>query len=121
MIALSPGELVTMRGELNATLPGTAIIQSRTAAADGQGGQTWVYSGSGTVMARLSPEMLRGSEGEAAGRIMELSPWILTLPAHTAITETDRVVYDGVTYEVSEVMTRVPWEISRRVRLEEVD
>jgi hypothetical protein len=32
-----------------------------------------------------------------------------------------RVVYNSVTYEVVEVLTRTPWELSRRVRLMEVD
>lgn len=122
MIPLSVEELVGMRGELNVTLPGTAIIRRHTVASDGQGGETWVYSGAGTVSARLSPETsLRQAEAEIGGRMAETSSWILTVPAHTDINETDQVIYDSVTYEVSEVLTRVPWEISRRVRLEELD
>jgi hypothetical protein len=121
MLPLSEGELVQMRAELSQTLPGTAVIHTATKASDGQGGFTWTYSPSGTVAARLSPEALRGGEQEIGGRIAEVGQWILTVPRGTTIDEDDRVVYDGVTYEVSEVLTREPWEISRRVRLTEVD
>lgn len=59
-----------MRGELNLSLPGTAVLQSKTAMADGQGGQTWTYSAAGTVDARLSPlggGLSRESETALAG------------------------------------------------------
>lgn len=121
MLALTAGELHLMRGELDQSLPGTAVILSRTATQDGQGGETWTYAASGTVDARLSPAGLQGFEGEAAGRLAELGSWVLTLPAATTVTETDRVTYDTVTYEVTEVLTRVPWEISRRCRVKEFD
>lgn len=121
MLALTDGELVQMRTEVDLTLPGTAIIQTRTTGADGQGGYIQTYAASATVDARLSPEGLRGMEGEMAGRVAEVSPWILTLPAETSITETARVVYNSVTFEVVEVMSRTPWELSKRVRLMEVD
>jgi hypothetical protein len=111
-----------MRVELEQTLPGTAIISPRTLLLDGQGGETWSYAAGGTFPARLSPESsLRQAEAVAAGRVAEMSSWMLTLPAGTLITETDQVLYDGVTYEVNEVMTRVPWELSRRCRLTELD
>jgi head-tail adaptor len=110
-----------MRGELNDTLPGTAVIHSRTTTADGQGGYTQTFAASATVDARLSPEALRGGELAAGGRLAEVSPWILTVAAETSLDETMRVVYNSATYEVVEVLTRTPWELSRRVRLTEVD
>lgn len=120
--ALSEWELVEMRETLNTTLPGTAVILRRTATSDGQGGQLWDYAAAGTVASRLSPiPSLRQAEDEVAGRVAELSAWILTVPAHTDIDELDRVTFNNFTYEVSNVLSRVPWEISRRVRLEKVD
>lgn len=121
MLPLPAGELVRMRTELEQTLPGTAVIQTAVRASDGQGGQSWTYAASGTVSARLSPESLRSDEAIVGSRTAEVSPWILTVPQATTIDEDDRVVYDSVTYEVSEVLTRIPWEISRRVRCVEVD
>lgn len=121
MLPLSSGEIAQMRVTVNAALPGTAVIMAAARASDGQGGQTWTYAAAGTVSARLSPEGLRGGEPVVGERIAEISTWILTLPAHTTIDEDDRVVYAGVTYEISEVLTRAPWELGRRVRVVEVD
>lgn len=122
MLPLASGELVNMRAELEQTLPGTAVIYPPVKTADGQGGQGWNYdTASGTVDARLSPEGNRGGEEIVGSRTAEVSPWILTVPQSTTIDEDDHVVYNGVTYEVSEVLTRIPWEISRRVRVIEVD
>lgn len=121
MLPLTDGELASMRTDLNVSLPGTAVISTPSRVADGQGGFTETFIASGTVSARLSPGGTQGDEGEMAGRIAESSGWILTLPYHTTVTEVDRVTYDSVTYEVAEVLTRKPWEISRRVRLKESD
>lgn len=120
-LPLSTAELVQMRHTADAYLAGTAVIHTATKASDGQGGYAWTYAATGTVAARLSPEMLRGGEASVGSRVAEVSPWILTVPASTSIDEDDRVVYATVTYEVSEVMTWAPWEISRRARLMEVD
>lgn len=120
-LPLSTGELVQMRHTADTYLAGTAVIHTATKTSDGQGGYTWAYAASGTVAARLSPEVLRGDEVVVGGRLAEVSPWILTVPAATSIDEDDRVVYNSITYEVSEVLTGIPWEISRRVRLVEVD
>ena len=121
MLELTSGELVAMRSELGLTLPGTAVIHSRTLTSDSQGGYTQTYAAASTVDARLSPEGLRGNEGQFAGRVAEVSPWILTVPYTTTINEGNRVVYASDTYEVSEVLTRVPWDLCIRARLMEVD
>jgi len=119
-LTLSARELADMRGAVSSHLPGTAVIQAATRTSDGQGGETWTYTASGTVDGRLSPDM-PGGENPVGGRVAEIGNWILTVPFHTTVDEDDRVVYDSVTYEVSEVLTRVPWELGRRVRLTEVD
>ena len=118
---LTAAELARMRDTLELSLPGTAVIQTRTTVGDSQGGYTQTYAAASTVDARLSPEALRGFEGELAGRVAEVSPWLLTVPSTTTVGETDRVVYDSVTYEVTEVLTRVPWDLCVRARLTEVD
>ncbi len=120
-LPLSAGELHSMRHTSDTFLAGTAVIHTATRASDGQGGETWTYAASGTVAARLAPEGLRGGENIVGGRVVEVSPWILTVPFDTTIDEDDRVIYAGVTYEVSEVLTRTPEEIARRVRVVEVD
>lgn len=119
-LPLSGAELVLMRGELNVSLPGTAVLQSKTAAADGQGGQVWTYAAAGTVDARLSPLGKGSPEVEMAARLGVVDPYVLTVASETSIDETYRVVYNSLTYEVRAVMPRVPWEISRRCLVDEV-
>lgn len=116
---LTTAEILGMRSELGRTLPGTAVIHTATKASDGQGGYTWTYAASGTVDARLSP--MSGGEQTVGDRVAEVSPYVLTVAAETSIDADDRVVYDGVTYEVTAVRDRTPWELSRRVEVVEVD
>lgn len=118
---LTTSEIALMRTTIEDALPGTAVIHTSTLASDGQGGWIPTYSASGTVVARLSPEGLRGEEPELAGRISEVRHLVLTIPAETTVSVDDRIVYDGETFDVVEVRDRTPWELSRRVRVVEVD
>ena len=121
-LPLSSVELVQMRDELNLSLPGTAVLHSKTATADGQGGQAWTYAAAGTVDARLSPlnNSSRSAEVALASRLGIVDPYVLTVASETTIDETYRAVFNSVTYEVRAVMPRVPWEISRRCLVAEV-
>jgi head-tail adaptor len=116
-VGLTPWEIHTARETSDAFLPGTAIIQTKTKTSDGQGGETWAYAASGTVDARLAAENTQPRSGEIASRSATATSWVLTIPAATTITNTDRVVFDSITYEVLSIMTRTPEEIARRVRL----
>ena len=116
-VGLTPWEIHTARETSDAFLPGTAVIQSKTKTSDGQGVETLAYAASGTVDARLAADNTQPQAGEIASRTATSTSWILTIPAATAILNTDRVVFDSVTYEVLSIMTRTPEEIARRVRL----
>jgi hypothetical protein len=121
-LPLSTGDIASCRHVADAFLPGTAVILTQGMTSDGQGGYVDAYNASGTVAARLASERLRGDvESSAGGRLAEVGSWVLTVPAGTTVGETDRVRFDSIVYEVSEVLTRVPEEISRRVRLKEID
>ena len=120
-VGLTAWEIHTARETSDAYLPGTAIISSKTATADGQGGQTWTYAASGTVDARLAAENTQPRSGEIASRSASVTSWMLTLPADTTIGATDRVAFDSNTYEVISIMDRDPEEIARRVRLVRID
>ncbi len=119
-VSLGTAELALMRTTIDSALPGTALLLTATKTDDGMGGQTWSYAASGTVTARLSPNGA-GAEALVGDRVARVAPYVLTLPAETTIDEDDRVTYDGVTYEVVDVRDRTPWELSRRVLVEEVD
>ncbi len=122
-IGLTDWEIHTARETSDAFLAGTAVINAKTATSDGQGGQTWAYAArtGGTVDARLAAENTQPRSGEIASRSATVTSWILTLPADTTITNTDRVDFDSDTYEVLSIMDRDPEEIARRVRLVRID
>ena len=115
MLPLSQSELVQMRETSNLAQPGTAVISTPTYTADGQGGSVATFAASGTVSARLAP--LSGSEQIDEDRYSRDDLLVLTLPAETAITASDRVSFNSVTYEVTHVAPWTPWEIARRVRV----
>ena len=113
MLPFGTAEVNYNREDAVRLLPGTAVIQSVTWAADGQGGSVQAFAASGTVSARLGP--LGGQELEYAERLGASNPYSITVPAATSVPVTGRIVYNGGTYEITNVPDRTPWEIVRRV------
>lgn len=114
-------ELTEMRTALQSHLQGTAILYAPTSVSDAQGGASLTYAASGTVDALLAFENMRGdSETQVGDRVAAVSKIVLTVPQSTTIDETYRVSYASTLYQVVEVITRSPMELSRRVRVVEV-
>lgn len=117
---LTAADLASMRAVLEQSLPGTAVIQSGTLASDNGGGYTETFTAAGTVACRIAPVVNRGgAEGETGGRIEADAQYVITLPAETTIETDDRIVADGVTYNVVAVRDR-SWEVSRRVEARKI-
>ncbi len=121
---LTERELNEMRATARSVLPSQAVILSPTRASDGQGGYTLTFLPVGTAIARLASDTNRGSnngETTVGDRLAEVTSWILTLPHDQQVDAKDRVTYEGRTFEVAEVLSWRPWEISKRARCIEVD
>lgn len=114
-MSLSEADISRMRTVAETALPGTAVIQTESFTDDGGGGGTVAWTAAGTVSCRIAP--LSGSEREIADRVAEDATAMLTLPAETAITESDRVITGGETFNVLYVHDRGTWEITRRVEV----
>ena len=120
MAILSDTEIDAMRSVAEATLGGTAIIQTQTLSSDGGGGGTATWTPSGTVACRLVANTPpRDAEPMTGGRITPDADWIVTLPAETSITTERRIVTHGKTLEVAAVSDRT-FEITQRVFANEV-
>ena len=106
-----------MRDEAELALPDTCVIQARTLATDGQGGRTETYATSVTTTCRVAPagQTSQGTEVVRGDGTRTLADWVVTLPYNTSISQTDRIVTGGVTYEVLGVKAPRGWEITRRV------
>jgi len=121
-LPLTGGEITNMQNVVASSLLGTAVIYRQQLTSDGIGGYTETFAAHGTVAARLgrlAPDQFGGQQLVVGGQIVEISSCVFSLPAFTDITETDRLEYAGVTYEVVDVLTRAPDELVRRVRARE--
>jgi len=115
---LDTNDLVQMRADAAALMPGSCVIHTQSTASDGGGGWTETFTAGSTVACRLAS--IGGGERRATGaRVDDRTTHILTVPQGTTIAEKDRVVVSGATYEVTAVRVRNAWEIARRVEVME--
>lgn len=115
---LNASDLKDMRGALNESLPDVCQISRLTPTTDPYGSQSFVYAVFATTRCRVAPSTYLPTEQENAGRLLALTRYVITLPALTDVTEKDRLVIAGRTYEVISVLHRENMEISRRVLCE---
>lgn len=119
-MTLTAADLDCMRTTLATTLPGTAIISRSTQGSDGMGGITDTWNNVGTVAARVSPSG-GGVEMIAGGEFVAATGWVITVPVGTNVTERDRIVYDGQTYEITRTSTPRSYATCIRLDCNEVD
>jgi head-tail adaptor len=114
---ISAAELTAMRGDLTASMPSQVVIERVTLTSDGMGGQTEAWAPVGTVVARVSPRSVAsGLDDIIGGQVLNQTPWMVTVPVGTSVTERDRVVYEAQTFEV--IRTNAPRSFDTCVRLE---
>ena len=110
--------LAGMRETLNDSLPGTAIVQTRTWVSDGGGGGTTSWVAAGTYDCRIAPT--GGADNvdkEIGDRLHPETEFVITLPASFEADTEDRVVTAGGTFEVIGVTEPRTWEISSRLQV----
>lgn len=118
---LSTTEITGMRETLATSLPGTVTISRATYSADGMGGQAETWAAVGTATARVSPAGTGSEAITAGGGVAAVSPWVVTLPAGTDITERDRIGYEGQVLEVVGLDSPRDWALGIRCACREVD
>lgn len=119
---LSDATLDACRNTLHESFPDECNIIHVALASDGAGGQTETVTSTGPVPCRITPLGLgSGAERETAERFTGVSLWILTVPHDTVLTVRDRVVCDGITYEVREVNVQRSWLLCVRAFLVRID
>jgi SPP1 family predicted phage head-tail adaptor len=108
-LLLDNTRLEWIRDAIQRTLPGTAIVQRLALSADGAGGVIESWSAVGTYNARLDPIRTNTQidmVGKAEGFQIDYN---LTLPHNAAIAVGDRVLCDGVIYEVRRLASQHDW------------
>jgi SPP1 family predicted phage head-tail adaptor len=115
---LTAGDIAGMRATADTALPDVATVQRATTVSDGGGGTTTSWADVATVACRIAPA--GGGEGATAGeRVVDESTHVISLPAEADVTELDRLIVGGQTYDVTLVRTWEEWEFSRRVECKE--
>jgi head-tail adaptor len=120
MSLLSDGEITAMRDTADSILPGTVVIQRASAAADGHGGMVPTWSNYATCVCRLDVrdrEITTMTEGAINGALNVVARYTMYFKHDQDITEKDRVVFGGITYEVTAVMGEQSWTIAKRAEL----
>lgn len=100
IVAIPDGEDIARYKEVvSATLADTCTIQSQVQASDGAGGFTHTWSATATVNCRVSIAGER-QVSVIAGILQERIPWAFVMLAGTAVSEEDRILYNGELYDV---------------------
>lgn len=117
---LSASELAGMVTTATGAMPDTCTITRIKYTSDQQGGEQLDWPTVATnVPCRLRPGGGATEEIVAAG-LASVSRWTLTVPALTDILPKDRVLLNGVTYEVVINWGPASWEIDRQCLLIEI-
>ena len=120
--ALDTATITWMRSWVeNNVLPDTCHIMSKTLASDGMGNSvvTW-----GTATANVPCRLdTYGNpvEGQIGGGIEPFRQWILTIPYNETISVQNRILHDGITYEVTGVDDDKSWPVTIGVYLEPIN
>lgn len=117
MTLLGAGELAQIRAEFEACFDSTATVLGYARTPDGGGGFTEAWTPGVTVAANIAP-VGGGESGSRGGRVDARTTNIVTLPAGTVVGAVDRLLVNGVTYEITAVRTRTD-EFTRRCEVKE--
>lgn len=107
-----------MRGTAAAVFNDYVEIWRYVQSDDGFGATTTTWTLHETVPGTVDVDRTQGREGDAGGREMAISRWMITVGAETDVTEKDRLVVNDRTYEIIQVYNRQGMEIARRVLCE---
>ena len=119
-MTLTASDLACMRSAIADTLPGTAVISRSTQSSDGMGGVIDTYANVGTVACRVSPQGA-GLEDIVGGEFVAATGWVITVPQGTSVTERDRVLHSGNTYEIIRTSSPRSYDTCTRLFCNEVD
>ena len=121
-MSLSTAELAQLRADAEDHLPDTCTIQSRSSGRTTDGGVTFAYTNRGAAIeCRLAGLTTQQGEALEGGKLTSLTRWVLTLHHDQTIVETDRVIHDGGTFEVTHLEDTHSNRTARRVYLRKAD
>lgn len=93
-------ELRKMQLEQEKHMPETVYVQRLTRITDDTGGWSEAWVTVATTKGRLGVLKSRAFEGELGSQIQEAQGFVITLPADTALEESDRLQVNGQQYAI---------------------
>jgi len=118
---LTQREIDGMRHTAGDMLPSSCTIQTRTTAADAQGGITATWANSYTNVPCKFSVLQMKEPGFAGAQWHVTTGWVLSIHHDQPIAVGNRVVFGGDTYEVVGVDDDHDWRVLRRVQLRRAD
>jgi hypothetical protein len=124
---LSPAELAAIQLEISANLPlqqdlaaallpDTCLVYRDTPGRSLAGQPIVVADPSPrTIACRVSPTGGGDRERAVAERLIDVNTWDIAMPAGTDVVESDRIVYQGVAFEILAVQGPRSFETERMV------
>ena len=100
-MSLSTLELAQIQAEAERYLPDLCTIQTPARTSDGMGGWTETYANTfANVPCHIW--MQTGEERDVAGRVSEITRWVINVPYDQELTPTQRVVHGAHIYQVND-------------------
>lgn len=118
-MSLRAGEITAMRATVEDLLTDTCAITPQTRTVDG-GGWSDADGEATDISCRYYPER-KPMESIATDRQRGVRHWIVEVPHDTSVNISDRVVVDGLTFDVVGFETRTDALVERLVCAEVVD
>lgn len=116
-VLLSDAELDACREMAELAMPDTCTIQTRTET-NAKGSVVVTYANTYTgVKCRIMPVNRSTTEYARGEKISDEALYVLTVPWDQAISPQDRVVCNGITYEITLVHANHAYRTARRAEL----
>ena len=120
-MTLSTLEIAQLRRDAETYMPGTAILYTKTVTTTTMGGQSESWAAAATVECRLAPQAMGMGEVIGGAQLTSPTAWVLTVHHDQAIDATQRVEFDGDTYQIERVEDDHSNRTARRAYLRRLD
>ena len=115
-MSVTAADLAWMQSSVTGLRPTPCTISRYTSVADGWGGTTETWANLATTTCRVMASTQTVVEQVEEARPVNNVRWTIAFAAGTDVTKRDRIIAQGITYEVTAVMGPKTNEIERLVQ-----
>lgn len=115
---LTNADLVYMRKSVEQLFPDTCYILTVSESPNGMGGRTVTLGTAGTSICRLDMVDNRNAETMQGAGMRSSQETILSMPYDASVTTVNKILHEGITYNVQSVNIGASWKAETRCTLE---